>query len=420
MLRSPRKTEHITPTKGVSETGDEAQATFAILSPFFYPEPISTGKYNSSLAEGLTKANMRVLAIASHPLYPSWKPEFTSASMVGVDIRRGGGWLRYPEKPILRRAVLELWYTAHVIVNLLSQRSQIDAVIPVFPPSFFMLLTPFLVRKRTVRVGIVHDLQGVYAATGKGFLSRMLGQMIGIAERRAFAACNHLVFLSETMRNVSIEQYKLDRSRTSVYYPFVNLEESPQTNELAHLFYSHHQSVVYSGALGEKQYPEELVKLLIKILEKSETTVARVFSQGPIFERLKLQFHHPRLSYHGLVDQHLLPELLALSDVQIIPQAPNTSDGSLPSKLPNLMAAGTRVFCLTDEGSELADIVGRYSNGAVATRWDLEQNSDLVLDLLSRPKRTTPEDLTLLDRFKLEKLVTHIVRLTGKEAHAKP
>lgn len=418
MSHSPQRTEHITPTDGVKTTRDEPQSTFAILSPFFYPEPISTGKYNSSLAEGLTKANMRVLAIASHPLYPSWKPEFTNASMGGVDIRRGGGWLRYPEKPILRRALLELWYTAHVTVNLLSQRSKIDAVVPVFPPSLFMLLTPFLVRRNTVKVGIVHDLQGVYAATGKGLLSRVLGRVIGVAEKRAFAACSHLVFLSETMRNVSIEQYKLDRNRTSVFYPFVNLAQSPATNQLGHLFNGPHQSVVYSGALGEKQSPEELVRLLRRILEKSETTVAKVFSQGPIFERLKSEFRHPRLAYHGLVDHQLLPELLARSDVQVIPQAPNTSDGSLPSKLPNLMAAGTRVFCLTDEGSELADIVGRYSNGAVATRWDPEHNSDAILDLLSRPKQTTPQDQTLLDRFRLEKLVAHIVSLTGKEAHA--
>ena len=66
-----------------------------------------------------------------------------------------------------------------------------------------------------------------------------------------------------------------------------------------------------------------------------------------------------------------LAELYARSDVQIIPQALNTSEGSLPSKLPNLLAAGVPVFVICESGSELGDLVNDAKAGVVANTWDI-------------------------------------------------
>ena len=38
-----------------------------ILSPFFFPEPISTGKFNTALAKALRDKGMEVTVICSHP-----------------------------------------------------------------------------------------------------------------------------------------------------------------------------------------------------------------------------------------------------------------------------------------------------------------------------------------------------------------
>ena len=87
---------------------------FVILSPFFYPEPISTGKYNSYLAQALVERGHQVTVVCSHPVYPSWRPQPSSVSLPGVHIIRGGANVRYPHRSILRRAVLELWF-AHFV-----------------------------------------------------------------------------------------------------------------------------------------------------------------------------------------------------------------------------------------------------------------------------------------------------------------
>ena len=43
-----------------------------IISPFFFPEPISTGKYNTELALALRDKGHNVTFLCFHPFYPNW------------------------------------------------------------------------------------------------------------------------------------------------------------------------------------------------------------------------------------------------------------------------------------------------------------------------------------------------------------
>jgi len=81
-----------------------------IASPFFYPEPISTGKYNTFLAEKLVQKGHDVTVICSYPFYPAWKPEFTRKALAGVKVMRGGLRMVYPKSATIRRLILEAWF----------------------------------------------------------------------------------------------------------------------------------------------------------------------------------------------------------------------------------------------------------------------------------------------------------------------
>jgi hypothetical protein len=50
-----------------------------------------------------------------------------------------------------------------------------------------------------------------------------------------------------------------------------------------------------------------------------------------------------------LVAREHLEELYLRSNLQIIPQKPNTSKGSFPSKLANLLASGCNILLITDK-----------------------------------------------------------------------
>ena len=112
------------------------KARVLILSPFIFPEPISTGKYNTYLAKALVRKGCSVEVVASHPIYPDWKPKRSAVSLEGVKIYRGGGFFVYPKSVILRRIQLELGFTIHALRHVLFNRNS-AIFVPVFPPSLF-------------------------------------------------------------------------------------------------------------------------------------------------------------------------------------------------------------------------------------------------------------------------------------------
>lgn len=351
-------------------------SNYLIISPFFFPESISTGKYNGLLAKGLIDEGLAVDVICSHPIYPSWVPTKALTELPGTTARRGGLKIFYPSKPILRRVILEVWFAFHVTWQMLRGARNTKTVIAVFPPSLFMPLIPLLAKRGTHLIGIVHDLQGVYASKKKGLAGRFLQSAINAVEGFSFKACSHLIFLSHAMRDSTVAQYKINVQRTSVQYPFVTTGEAADANQLLVMdcyFEKSFKSFVYSGALGEKQAPAKIIELMRAVLELYPDWCAHIFSEGPIFESLRAGDSHPRLYFHHLVSVELLPALLARSDIQLVPQAEGTSDGSLPSKVPNIIASGAKLLCITDPDSELAKLVGRYVAGEVVMNWNISE-----------------------------------------------
>lgn len=385
----------------------KAMKKVLVLSPFFYPEPISTGKYNTSLVDELVKQGYEVDVWCSHPIYPSWSVSESNSQLDGVHIVRGGRLNKYPSNPLLRRAILELWFFLFLLKMFIFTSKKYDVVVPIFPPSFFALLLPLFKSKYSKIFGIVHDLQGVYADREAGAIKKTIFSLISFVEKRAFKVCDHLVYLSDGMRTTANELYRICPDKTSVSYPFVTIDEFVDCRNLSGLINDGEKSLVYSGALGEKQNGQGLIELFNSVLASDLTTVAHVFSMGPIFEVLKSEFQSSRLKFHDLVDEKDLPELLLRSKVQVVPQIQGSSNGSLPSKLPNLLASGTGVFCITDEGSELIDILKEYPQGVSVTDWDVTVNTDLLVAMLNDvADKTVNQDL--LSKFTRSGLVSKI------------
>lgn len=393
-----------------------------IFSPFFYPEPISTGKYNTALATALRDeigGSGEVTVICSHPLFPRWIVEPTEEQLAGVLAIRGGSGIRYPKSQLARRAVLELWFAFHVAKNIIKLRfagEEIKGAISIFPPSLFMMLAPILLGKKVPFFGIVHDLQGVYAGTESGSKSgvmrKFIQKAIALVEGRSFSACKQLVFLSETMKKWAVENYKIKNTKSSVHYPFVNLPygalQKVDVDAVGQLLPAGKKNIVYSGALGDKQAPEKLYAMLQDIVQGNEGWVAHIFSQGPHFERLQSESLNERVMFHPLVPERLLPALLDASDVQVIPQEINTSDGSLPSKLPNIIVSGTHLLCVTDKGSELGNLVREYTGGAVVESWEKSEYLAAFKRLISLPAVRFEDAKAISERFSVKKLVESI------------
>jgi glycosyltransferase involved in cell wall biosynthesis len=366
----------------LSEIKRTEPSSILLLSPFIYPEPISTGKYNTKLAKVLVRAGHQVEIVAFHPIYPEWKVKMSNKTLPGVVIRRGGGWLRFPKSLILRRILLEVAFFFHAFRFILVKR--VDVIVPVYPPSLlFFLLAPFI-PKGTKKIAIVHDIQGVMAIVSKSPMQTLMMQLVRFLERRSYAVCDKLIFVSKSMGEWTVKNYKLAPEKISVRYPFVSLEKKEFTGELSLLFSPEYKHVVYSGAIGEKQNPYELLKLYKTIVTRRKDVCCHFFSNGPMYEELMKanSESNERIKFHGLVDENSLYELYMRSDLQIIPQKEGTAEGAIPSKLPNIMSAGTPIFAICDKKSELAQILQNSGIGFCAHSRNIEQIALQLSDFL--------------------------------------
>lgn len=350
------------------------------------------------MVNALVNQGDKVTVLCSHPIYPSWVPVPSNSKMRGVKIIRGGSKIRYTKKAFIRRAVLELWFTIFVVKNIFKHKKEIDIIIPVFPPSLaFFVILPFLVKTR--KIGMVHDLQEVYSKEKKGVFNKLISFFINKIEGISFRKCDKVIFLSGEMRDTAQDYYNLSKEKTTVQYPFVTLNTDNISNDLEKVLPEDKANIVYSGALGEKQNPKGIYSFFeyaSKCIQKAEF---HFFSQGDVFEDLKRMNNNPLIKFHNLVPKKNIEELYNRSSIQIIPQAPGTSKGSLPSKLPNLMASGCKILCITDEYSEIELLFNKYNLERVVVSWDNNILLENLEYLLNKDMKSNSKQMDIANKF---------------------
>lgn len=391
---------------------------FLLLSPFFSPEMISTGKYNSRLCTALLETGHSVTVVTSYPLYPDWRPGKTVDAIPGIEVRRGGLWMRYPRHAVPRRLLLELWFSLHCLVQALRHRGAVDTVVAVLPPSIFPLLVRLVLPKSVKMIAVVHDLQGIMAESAKSHLRSFVARVMRRIEALSLKCCDKVICLSRSMRDELANGYRIDAGRLRVSYPFLTIREGQEGERLKHLFPEGFRHVVYSGALGEKQMPRELLKFFEHFSSVRDDVVCHIFSRGPTFDGLRAQYQREgrgRVRFHHLVPEEALEELYARSDVQVIPQAEGTGAGAFPSKLPNLIAAGVPLFVICDEVSEIAAVTREAGAGAVVSGFDIDAWTETLEQLLThsrarpRSEQKAAVSAYVKEHFSIETLIAELV-----------
>ncbi|WP_405611280.1 glycosyltransferase family 4 protein [Polaribacter sp. Asnod1-A03] len=380
-----------------------------IISPFFYPEPISTGKFNTNFVLELVNKGHEVTVLCFHPFYPKWKVKKSKDKLKGVKIIRGGSYLYYSNKTIIRRLVLEFSFAFFVLRKLRKHQKNKDLIIPIFPPSFaFYFILPFL-NKKTRKVGMVHDLQEVYSEGKSGFLNKAIRFFIHRVEKKCYLNCDKLLFLSHEMKNEAKKLYSLQEKILEVQYPFVSITDNI-TNDLESIFDKDKNNIVYSGALGDKQNPEKLYDFFLKASDQIENTVYYIFSEGESFKMLEKQNNNKKILFYPLVKKENLEELYSKSTIQIVPQKENTSKGSLPSKLPNLLASGCKLLVITDKESEIEMLFEKNNLDLIATNWDTNTLVKKMKLLIEKNINKEHQKLVAAKLFTIDEMILKVFR----------
>lgn len=379
-----------------------------IISPFFFPEPISTGKFNTDFAISLKDKGHNVTILCYHPFYPDWKIKKNKSELEGIKIIRGGKNLVFSKKTIVRRIVLEFSFAFFILRNIKKHQKNKDIIIPVFPPSFaFYSILPFL-NKKIQKVGMVHDLQEIYSIGKKGFINKIVHFFIHKIEKKCYRSCNKLVFLSKEMKDHAKDLYNLIEKKLEVQYPFITINDK-LTNDLDYIFNKKFKNIVYSGALGEKQNPYKLYEFFNYASLEIKNTYFHFFSEGDEINKLKKENTNSKIFFHPLVNRENLVELYHKSDVQVIPQKEGTSKGSLPSKLPNILASQCKVLLITDANSELEKLFIDNNLGFVTNSWNTNSLVECLKKILNKDVNFIHQNQIAKNFFTIDKMIQKVL-----------
>ena len=378
---------------------NNTQRRVLIISPFFYPEPISTGKYNTDLALSLAKQGHKVHVWCFHPFYPDWKISKSDQQLENIFIKRGGSKLYFFGKQLLDRIILETAFFYFVAKQKTKNKKTFDNVIFVSPPSLSIFLLKTF-KKAKQKVIIVHDLQFIHLETKIKWLSKIVFWV----EKRLLGYGTKLIFLSKEMNNYF--SFK-NHIQTYVQLPFVNIKSTPLEKPIL----KQGVNIVYSGALGAKQSPDQLMSFFQHVAEKEPAWNFYFISSGGYFEHIKGKNQLDNIHFMPLVDEKQLFQLYTESTVQIIPQSPGSSAGSLPSKLPNLVFSKTKILAITDSNSDLEKIIKKYPNGVCVNSWN---KNDFLTSIKKLIQQNNSIDTNKIDEicskhFSIDSLISKII-----------
>ena len=217
---------------------------------------------------------------------------------------------------------------------------------------------------------------------------------------------NRIIFMSDSMlehvgrsninKNIEIE----------VCYPGTTLLKNSNEKFICPIN-TNDVNIVYSGALGEKQIPFELFELFHSASLKAPGFNFFILSKGSYFEEIKKRGSKigTNVKFLPLVEEGMVKELYKRSTIQIVPQKKGTSNGSLPSKVANLILTKTPIFSITDSCGDLSKILDTYPLGFHTSSHNI---SDMTEELFKSIEiindyKLSDKDIDVIDNLILNK-----------------
>ncbi len=346
----------------------------------YAPELVGIGRYTGELGAYLASRGHRVTVLAAAPYYPQWRVQddyrpqrWRREWLDGVEV------LRAPQYVPARvtgqgRLLQEISFTTSCLYWWLTGllRQPWDAVVAVCPPMTSGLVPGLVCRRRGIPLVIhVQDLQ-LDAARELGILSQpVLLHGLAELERRLFRRAQAVTTISRSMAD-RLETKGVAAARLHLlpnWADLDNIRPGPRHNAIRReLGLTSEIVVLYAGSLGEKQGVE--VVLQAAALTRDDSSLRYlVAGEGAARERLKWRAKNlglDNLLFLPLQSSSRFPALLAAADIHLVVQRQQAADLVMPSKLPNIMAAGRPFIATTAAGTELGRVTNESRAGLLA------------------------------------------------------
>ncbi|MXP26621.1 WcaI family glycosyltransferase [Altererythrobacter indicus] len=369
-----------------------------LLSLNYAPEPIGIGPYSRGTAEALAGAGHKVHVICGKPYYPHWKVAeayrgglYRRAVENAVEITRCAHYA--PSAPtglkrLIHHASFALSAAWPLLRYAITQRP--DVIMATAPSIIAALMGRVIAFLCGARFWLhVQDFE-LEAAQATGLLGQGFPalRLLAAGEKSLFKSAHVVSSISSNMcKRLAGKGVCKDR-----IVEFPNWADDSRivlnnrnTRLRAAWGVGDRYVALYSGNIGRKQGIGILLQAA-KRLQHRRDLVFIICGEGPEKQALEREAALlPNCLIKPLHPREHLDELLATADVFLLPQLAEAADLVLPSKLPNMLAAGRPIIATASEGTNLHDEVSGV--GVATAPGNVSAIVKAITDLIDDPPR---------------------------------
>lgn len=370
-----------------------------IHSLIFSPDGVSTAYLYNDIALKFQENGYEVLVLTTTPHYNVVESQLAAQPLKwkvwGIckeSCFHGIRVLHVPQKKFrntfLRVLGFVYWHIISFLIGL-SQRN-IDVILSPSPPLTIGVINIWLAKIKGCKT--IYNVQEIYPDILKrkdGLVIEQLRRM----ERYVYNNSTAVTTIDQVFYNVIAGRFK-DKSKLCIIPNFVDTElynsQGGNVECLNPHFFPATDSLklLYAGNIGHAQDWRPLVALVDKTKDLNvEYFVIGMGVQRSYLEQQKAEKGLDKLHVLDYQPRHLMPSILAYSDVQFIFMAPEMEMMGFPSKVYTIMACERPLLICSGDKTPIVNFTKDYNCAKLITEKDFDKKVDEMAQWLASVSR---------------------------------
>lgn len=365
----------------------------------FSPDGVSTAYLYNDIALAFQKKGWDVVVLSTTPHFNVVEEQLAEQPMKwGVwglykkSLFKGIPVYHVPQKKfkstLLRLVGFVYWHIVSFLMALFMKN--IDVILSPSPPLTIGRLNNWLGRLKGCKV--VYNVQEIYPDILNKPKTSLVHKVLSRMEHNVYNKSAAVTTIDQVFHDTIVDRFE-DKSKLHIIPNFVDTDlyrSGVRTEELDKALFPETDSIklLYAGNIGFAQDWEPLVKLAEKTRgEKIEYFLIGEGVKKGWVEEQKAALGLDNLYVLPYQPRHLMPAILAYSDLQYIFMTPEMEGMGFPSKVYTIMACGRPLMVCSGENTPIVNFLQPVGCAKLVTNHDLEQKTDEMAEWLRSMSR---------------------------------
>ena len=373
----------------------------------FSPDGVSTAYLYNDIAQAFQKKGWDVVVLSTTPHFNVVKEQLAEQPMkwgvwgvykkslfrgANSELANGIPVYHIPQKKfkstVLRLIGFMYWHILSFVMGLFIRN--VDVILSPSPPLTIGRLNNWLGKLKGCKV--VYNVQEIYPDILNKPETSLVHRYLRSMERKVYNQSDAVTTIDQIFYDTIVDRFE-DRSKLHIIPNFVDTDlykSGVSTAKLDKSLFPENDNMklLYAGNIGWAQDWKPLVILA----EKTRNLPVEYFLIGmgkmrSWVEEQKQTLGLDKLHILDYQPRHLMPAILAYSDLQYIFMTPESEGMGFPSKVYTIMACGRPLLVCSGDNTPIVNFLQPIGCAKLVTNHDLEQKTDEMAEWLRSMSR---------------------------------